>query len=263
MNPVHDWRDAPTADFAVIGDPITHSLSPQMHQVAYTSLGMPYRYVAIHVSVGEVSNALDNLKSLGYRGVNATVPHKAEALKWASHPDSLAQRIGAANTLNLIDRTATNTDGPGFLDTLASLDLSGNHALILGAGGSARAIAAVLPQAGFEVSIWNRSASRAEELAAEFGLAQVDTPCAGFDLLINTTSASLSDSIIPVNWSLANSKGVAYDLVYGQTPFLRQATQASMKTLDGKALLVAQGARSFEWWLGVEAPRQLMTGAIQ
>lgn len=277
MNICYEWRDAPAADFAVIGDPVAHSRSPQMHQAAYNALGLPYRYVALRVSAGKVGETLDYLTGLGYRGVNVTVPHKQEAMDWTMGADRLTdnvgeprsldpltEKIGVVNTLNLIERSAINTDGPGFLDTLTPYEFArGSTALILGAGGSARAVAAVLPSAGFDVWIWNRTHSRAVALGEEFRLGTVETPTANFDLIVNTTSAGLKSESLPIDWRGAKEEGLAYDLVYGETRFLRDANSHGMRTLDGKALLMSQGARSFEWWLGIPAPREAMLEAIQ
>lgn len=261
MNEACEWRDAPAADFAVIGDPVSHSRSPRMHTAAYEALGLPYRYVAVRIPAGEVGEALDHLASLGYRGVNVTVPHKAEAMAWARHPDALAVRIGVANTIDLTDGRATNTDAPGFLDTISefgeALDI-----VILGAGGTARALAAVLPANGHRVRIWNRTRERAQELAAEFDLLVIDEPTAAAALVVNTTSVGLQNARLEIDWATARPATVAYDMVYGHTQFLGEAHEHGLRTVDGKPQLVAQGARSFAWWLGIEPPRDVMMEAI-
>lgn len=264
MNVAYEWHEAPPADFAVIGDPVAHSRSPQMHEAAYRALGLNLRYIAVRISAGKVETALDHFREMGFKGVNVTIPHKAEAMDWAD-PDELAQKIGVANTIDLQSRVATNTDAPGFLDTLHQFSFEkGASVLILGAGGTARALAAVLPGAGFRTSIWNRTTTRAEALATEFGLSEViDQPSANFDLIINTTSVGLSKDRIAIDWSQARPDTVAYDLVYGSTPFLDEAQTHGLRTLDGKQLLVAQGARSFEFWLGIAPPRDVMLEAIQ
>ena len=248
----------------MIGDPVGHSLSPRMHQAAFAALGLEFRYIAVHVPMAEVGTALDHLREIGFRGVNVTVPDKAEALDWAESPDELSRRIGAANALDLRECTAINTDAPGFLDTLSEFEFpSQRSALILGSGGSARAVAAALPDAGFQVSVWNRTEERGRAMAEEFGLEYAAMPTADFDLLVNTTSASLRLETLPIEWVGGKPGALAYDLVYGQTPFLTSAENHGMRTIDGKKLLVAQGARSLEWWLGVEAPRAAMREAIQ
>jgi shikimate dehydrogenase len=269
MNTFFPWREAPEAEFGVIGDPVAHSLSPRMHGAAYAALGLPYRYVAIHVHPGQVAPALARLTSLGYQGINATVPHKEEALAWATEADLFAKHARAANTLRLADRACTNTDSPGFLDTLVEFDPPRRTALILGAGGSARAVAVALYAAGYELYLYNRTREKAEALAAELRLA-TDRVRAAADptrasLIVNTTSASLHNEELPIMWENAEAGALAYDLMYGKelTPFLRRAADHGLATIDGRAMLVAQGARAFKWWLGIEPPRDVMLEAIQ
>ncbi|AIE84420.1 shikimate dehydrogenase family protein [Fimbriimonas ginsengisoli] len=283
MNQVFPWREAPAAEFAVIGDPVSHSLSPRMHQAAYAALGLRYRYVAVHVPAGEVGPALDHLSALSYVGVNVTVPHKEDALKWCTQIDPLARRVQAANTLRLADKACINTDAPGFMETLESLRREAGSAvlstinhqastikptvLLLGAGGSARALAFALAQAGWRLRIYNRTRERAVEMLngleieAEL-LSQPDPE--GADLILNTTSASLQGASLGIPWENASRDAVAYDLMYaeGGTPFLREAAERGLRTCDGRPLLAAQGALAFEWWLGVPAPRQVMLEAL-
>ena len=137
MNPVPGWRDAPGADFAVLGDPVGHSRSPKMHEAAYRALGLKHTYVAVRVCAEELPEALDHLAKKGYRGVNLTVSLKEAGARWALHPDEFVKRVGSANTLNLLERTATNTDAPGFIDTLPPLAVwPPSRVLVLGAGGT-------------------------------------------------------------------------------------------------------------------------------
>jgi shikimate dehydrogenase len=262
VNAFYEWQKAPAADFAVIGDPVAHSLSPRMHAAAYRALDLPYTYVAVQASSEELHAALNRLAALGFIGANITVPHKERALAWSPKPDQIASRIGAANTLDFRDGSSTNTDAPGFLHTLKSLDVTGGRALLLGAGGSARAIAAVLPSAGFQVSIWNRTPGRALALADEFGLTFLERANADFDLIVNTTSAGLSGDELPLDWSGCRGSALAYDLVYGETHFLRTAREHGLKTVDGIPLLAAQGALSLGWWLGIEPPFESMLEAV-
>ncbi len=268
MNVTYPWIEAPAAEFAVIGDPVTHSLSPLMHGAAYRKLGLPYRYVAIHVVPGQVAAALDRLRTLGYRGVNVTVPHKEEALAWAEDVEPLAARVRAANTLRLADQSCINTDAPGFLVTLLDFHPKEKTALLLGAGGSARAIAVALLGAGYSLSLYNRTFSKALSLAEELGIPrnsvlQQANP-SGAALLVNTTSASLNNDELPILWDMVEPETLAYDLMYSKmpTPFLKSAALHKLATLDGLRMLVAQGARSFEWWLGLPAPRDAMLEAI-
>lgn len=263
------WQDAPlAAQFAVIGDPVKHSRSPRMHQAAYDELGLPYRYVALHVPVGDVHAALTHLVGLGYLGVNVTVPHKEEALRWASDADPLAHKVRAVNTLRLADGAGMNTDAGGFIDTLYDRGVQPGKALLLGAGGSARALAYALAEEGWELLIQNRTLERAEEMVKDLGIQAKVVRKAdpdGAHLIVNTTSASLQGQAIDVKWENAFPYALAYDLMYGDepTPFLAEARKHKLHTVDGSALLVAQGARAFEWWIGVPAPRDVMAAAIR
>jgi shikimate dehydrogenase len=260
-----EWRDAPSADFAVIGDPVEHSRSPRMHQAAYAALDLGYRYAAIRVDSGEVGSALDHLAAIGYRGANVTVPHKQAALACAAKPDQLSLRIGAANTLDFRDGSATNTDAPGFAHVVgATMGAVPARALVLGAGGSSRAICVALTDMGSNVSIWNRTPANAASLADEFNLNVVDRPAVcGFDLVVNATSASLGAAPLPIDWSKPMPEATAIDLVYGDTAFLDSAIGAGMSAVDGLPLLVEQGALSFEWWFGTAAPRSAMAEAAR
>jgi shikimate dehydrogenase len=269
MNPAYPWREAPEAEFGVIGDPVGHSLSPRMHTAIYRALRLTYRYTAIQVPAGEVAEALAHLWSIGYQGINVTVPHKEEALAWAKSVEPLARQVRAANTLRLANKSCINTDAPGFLDTLADFHPTQRRALLLGAGGSARAVAIALLSAGYELWLYNRTLSKAEALAEEIGipigqvLAEADPTRAS--LIVNTTSASLHNAELPVLWDRAEPGALAYDLMYARepTPFLKSAERVGLNTVDGLNMLVAQGARSFEWWLGIEAPRGAMLQAIR
>ncbi len=269
MSRVYTLDDLPMADFAVIGDPIGHSKSPAMHHAAYDALGLSYLYVAVHVAPGRVAEALERMREMGYRGVNVTVPHKAEALAWASQPDSLASRIGAANTVDLRTGRAWNTDAPGFMDTLVDLGLrSPYRAVVLGAGGSARALVAALSdEAGVEVAVWNRTRDRADRMVQELApsaqvLDRPDLTDAG--LVVNATSTGLSGIELDLDFAATPPDALAYDLAYGSEPtaFERQAASVGRRHTDGRGLLAAQGARAFEHWLGIPAPKAVMLRAI-
>lgn len=263
------WREAPKADFAVIGDPVAHSLSPRMHQAAYEELGLPYRYVAIQVPPHEVGMALDHLDGLGYQGVNVTVPHKEEILLWVDSVEPFAGKVRAANTLLLPAKQAVNTDGPGFLDTLTELEiLPPSKVLLLGAGGSARALLLALFDAGYSIEVWNRTHTRAQIMLEGLGIEVPtldDLVLTDHALVVNATASGIGGPPLPIDWSQAQKGAVAYDLYYSVEPteFLKGASAHGLKCVDGKPLLVAQGARSFEWWLDMAAPREAMMKAIR
>jgi shikimate dehydrogenase len=261
-----EWRDAPEAQFAVIGDPVEHSRSPAMQGAAFQALGLPYTYVRIRVPAGEVQDALQHLKSSGYLGVNVTVPLKGEACAACASVAKFARDCDAVNAIRLADLAGTNTDAPGFMDTLEGQVAKGCRVLILGAGGSARSIALALALDGYNLSIFNRTPSRAHALVRELDIdaAVVDHPAVqDVQLIVNATSASLQQQPLPVQFSGAATDALAYDLLYGESAFLRDAAEAGLRTMDGTAMLVAQGARSLEFWLGVEAPRDVMRKAAQ
>jgi shikimate dehydrogenase len=264
------WRDAPDAEFAVLGDPITHSLSPQMHNAAYAELALPHRYVALHTPLEELEDALHHLQKRGYHGLNLTVPLKERVFGLLQSAEEPARRARAANTLRLDGLAGTNTDVGGFLATLAPLGLrEGDTALVLGAGGAARAVLVGLQQLGLRVRLYNRTRARAERLIEELQveatlLAQPDAT--DVRLIVNATSAELAGGgPVQLDWASAAEGAAAYDLMYRRdgspTAFLDSAAAAGLKTTDGLAMLVEQGALAFEWWLGIEAPREVMLRA--
>jgi len=268
MNAFYEWQEAPPADFAVIGDPVSHSLSPKMHSAAYAALGLPYRYVAIRIAPGSVGPALDHLSSLGYAGVNVTVPHKEEALQWCTSPSEFALKVRAVNTLRLANRSGINTDAPGFLDTLSSLGLAKGTVLLLGAGGTARALALALSEAGWRIRLYNRTKDKATLISEELQLdAEViaDPDPTGADLILNTTSASLQQASLGIPWERASQNAVAYDVMYSHQPtlFMAEAAAHGLRTCDGAALLAAQGARAFSWWLNLPPPYEPMREALR
>jgi shikimate dehydrogenase len=203
------------------------------------------------------------LPGSGYRGANVTIPHKLAALALGDTATAAARSIGAANTLTFgadgID--ADNTDAGGLLDALGESP-AGMHALVLGAGGAARAVVWALREAGAaEVSIWNRTPERADELAAAFEARAVRDPAAA-DIVVNTTSVGLHEGTLPLD-ELACPR-VAVELVYGsETAFAKWAHEGDARVVDGIEVLVRQGALSFTRWTGQEAPLETMRRAAR
>ncbi|CAN5728654.1 shikimate dehydrogenase [soil metagenome] len=268
MTEFFEWRDAPPGDFAVIGDPVSHSLSPKMHAAAYAQLGLPCVYRAVRVPKGEVGEALDGLRERGYRGVNVTVPHKQEALGWCDRMLRSAEEAGGANTLDLIQKIGLSTDGQGFMIGMGSLvtDRWDRPVLLLGAGGSARAVAQALSLWGWQVRLWNRTRSKVEALADDMegaGLVLDEPDPTDCALVINATSSSLAGAALPIDWSRAPEDALAVDLMYtdGLTPFLQAAADCGLPTADGRRMLAGQGALAFEFWLGPR-PFETMLEAI-
>lgn len=263
---VYSWRDAPAADYGVVGFPVKHSLSPRMHQAAYATLEIEASYVAVEILPEEFVVGIEHIAELGYKGVNVTIPHKESAFRWAKTTCATSEKLQVSNTIRFSDRTAVNTDVPGFLSSLPG---HVETAIVLGAGGSARAVAHSLARQGTAVAIWNRTPSRAEELVEQIGLdcRAVPTPSVkGFGLIVNTTSTGLSGESLPIDWSGAEpGTQLAYDLAYSDslTPFLAEAKTHGIAGMDGRRMLMEQGAYAFEYWFDRPAPREAMWEAIK
>jgi shikimate dehydrogenase len=251
----------------VLGHPVRHSRSPAMHNAAFEALGLDWRYVKLPVPPADLEATVRALPESGYRGVNATIPHKEAALALADDAGDAARAIGAANTLTFADGAirADNTDAPGLLAALDA-DPRGMSALVLGAGGAGRAAAWALREAGAEVGVWNRTPERALALAQDLGVASVEAPTES-DIVVNATSVGLSPSDevedLPLAW--IDPPAVAVELVYGEheTPFGAWAEAGGSRLVGGLEVLVRQGALSFELWTGREPPLDVMRNAAR
>jgi shikimate dehydrogenase len=257
---------------AVIGHPVGHSRSPAMQNAALAALGMApeWRYEAIDVAPEDFEPRVRALPGEGYAGANVTVPHKQAALALADTPSEMAREIGAANTL-LFGADwihAHNTDADGFL---AALPVSprGRRALVLGAGGAARAVVWALVREGAEVDVWNRTAARAAEICADLGGAPVADPDqAGYELIVNTSAAGLAGEDpfeqLPLSARFSPDQ-LVIDMVYGGAPslLLAAAEAAGAAVVDGIEVLVQQGALSLCIWTGREPPLAEMRTAAR
>jgi shikimate dehydrogenase len=254
----------------VLGFPVRHSRSPRMMNAAFAELGLDWHYVHLPVPPELFAEVVNALAGSGFAAANVTLPHKGAAYELADSRSDAADAIGAANTLTFsggrID--ADNTDADGFLDALGESP-AGKRAMVLGAGGAARAVVWALNQAGAaEVLVWNRTPERAVALAAELGARPVERPQPA-DLLVNTTSVGLdptkSDRHALAELALEDldPPPVVVDLVYGPggTPLVRWAQTAGSRVVDGLEQLVHQGARSLERWTGRPAPLEAMRTA--
>ena len=255
--------------YAVMGNPIGHSLSPAIHTQFAEQTGQALDYRAILVSIDGLAEAIADFRAAGGRGLNITVPFKQEAYTLADRLTPRAQQAGAVNTLCLTPgepMLGDTTDGVGLLTDLQQnlgLSLTGRRVLILGAGGAARGVLQPLLETDPEtLVIANRTASRAEQLAESFagsGPAKgIDLKALGreaaFDVLINATSTSLGAETLELPEHLAAPGAVAYDMVYGArpTPFLEwAAAHGAGLCADGLGMLVEQAAESFLLWRGV------------
>jgi shikimate dehydrogenase len=269
----------------VLGWPVAHSRSPAMHNAALAALGMrDWHYQRLPVPPMLFAQTTRALGEAGFHGANVTIPHKAAALALADAASDAARAIGAANTLTFAEDgtiAAENTDGPGLIAALGESP-RGRSAMVLGAGGSARAaVWALLAEGATEVAIWNRTGERAQALARDLGAHAVPAPVAA-DLLVNCTSVGLlvadrpdrlersaSDVDALNQLALTFDQVCEYshviDLVYRSqsTPLLAAAEAHGARTTDGLEILVAQGALSLELWTGRAAPREVMLGAAR
>lgn len=261
--------EPPRARYGVVGWPVSHSRSPAMHQ----ALGLDYQLLPVPPDRAE--STLRALPASGFAGVNVTIPHKGAALAVADTASAAAREIGAANTLIYGpggEISADNTDAPGLLATLQGRPVS--TAIVLGAGGSARAVVWALRSIGCDVGVWNRTHARAVELTDELGgtaiaaSAETDVVDAA-DVLVNCTALELDRSStgirgIPISVDHLARYATVVDLAYkpGGTVLTAEAAKRTF-VVDGLEILVQQGARSYELWTGRPADVAAMRAAVR
>jgi shikimate dehydrogenase len=249
----------------VLGFPVAHSRSPAMMNAAFAELGLDWRYLRLPVPVHLFAETVRALETSGYRGANVTIPHKVAAHDLADELTVEAASIGAVNTL-VFDRgriLGENTDVGGLIDALGA-DPRGRRALVLGAGGTGRAAVWALREAGAEVAVWNRTPERAADLAREFGVRQAER-IEPAEILVNVTSLGLRGEDLPAELGLGSLEpALVVDAVYGQEPtaLCRWAESRGARVIEGRELLVRQGARSFERWTGQPAPVDTMRRVV-
>jgi len=255
----------------VIGWPVAHSRSPQMHNAALEEAGLPdWRFQLLPVPPELFDETARALPAAGFAGASVTIPHKEAALAVADSAGESARAIGAANTLRLGEDgglVAENTDAPGFMEALGEPPASGSSALVLGAGGAARAVVWALREAGAEVAVWNRNPARARALAEEMEVEPAGT-IAPAAILVNCTAAGMDGDPfedLPLDASALGGYGTVVDLVYADREgrLLEAARAAGARTVDGIDVLVAQGAIAFEMWTGRPAPLETMAAAAR
>jgi len=278
---------------AVLGQPISHSRSPAMHTAALEAMGLAveWSYGAIEISPEGFEARVRTMAGEGFAGANVTVPHKVAALAIGTEATPAAAQIGAANTLSFRGDgiAADNTDAAGVIESLPESP-DGKRALVLGAGGSARAAIWALREAGAEVSVWNRTGEKALRLAHELAATAISIgdseflPVQDFDLVLNATTVGLAAANAPgfglgagpdrgapdlkalrVPADALNENQVVVDLVYGtaQTQLAAAAQAAGARVVDGLDVLVHQGAASLRIWTGMEPPTEIMRRAAR
>lgn len=265
----------------VIGWPIEHSISPAMHNAALQAVGLTdWVYDRIAIPPDIIGNSLRTLRDEGgYTGLNVTVPHK-QAVMLHVKPDDRARALGAANTIDFRDDTATNTDVAGLVDDLAANDvlLDGANVIVLGAGGAARAAVYGLTTAGANVTVVNRTRERAQVMLADLMVSAGITSARvkaldeavqdNISLIVNCTSAGMwpNDDVSPWPEAILFPESVTvYDTVYRprHTQLMATAETHGGRAIGGLGMLVRQGAASFKIWTGVDAPFEVMLAAAE
>jgi len=256
---------------AIFGNPVAHSLSPQMHNAAFSYLGLNLAYLAFRVDdAGEAASAI---RMLGFRGASITVPHKESIIPHLEEVDEICRTIGAVNTI--VSREGrlygSNTDWLGVVQALEQMtELGGQRGLILGAGGAARSAIYGLQSKDAEVFIMNRNEVRGQQLAAEMNCTFVPWQAwdqVSPDLVVNATTvgmwATKDQSLVPAQWLRQGM--VVLDMVYRppKTRLLTDAEKAGCGCLSGLDMLLFQGVAQFEIWTGKEAPVEVMRSALQ
>ena len=266
-----------TDRYAVFGHPIAHSKSPLIHAAFARQTGEDVVYEAILAPLDGFADSVAQFIAAGGRGANVTVPFKEDAFKLAGRLSPRAQRAGAVNTLRFDADgiVGDNTDGAGLVADLTrnlNCSLAGKRILLLGAGGAARGvIEPLLEQQPAALVIANRTVSRAQELAKQFGqndrsitacsFDAADTP---FDLVINATAASLAGELPPLSPGIFTVNTLAYDMMYGRdTPFLSFARTHGAAIADGLGMLIEQAAEAFFVWRGVRPDTAAVIAALR
>ena len=266
--------DSKTNVVGVIGKPIGHSMSPMMHNAAFSRLGLNYVYLAFEVS--DLRGAIDSMRALGVRGFNVTIPYKVDVLRYLDKVDSVAKRIGAVNTV-VNDKgmlKGYNTDCSGAVDALVSkTNIKGRKIAVIGAGGAARAVAFGVAEKGAHVLVVNRTLSKGEKLVSDVNRFFPESAECGtmdglsdVDIIVNTTPVGMDPDVhkTPVSKKFLRRNHIVMDIVYNpiETQFLKDAKSLGCMTITGVEMFVGQGSRSFELFTGKSAPRDVMQNAV-
>ena len=266
--------------YCIIGDPIHYSLSPAMQNAAFNSLGLNCTYIAFRVPKGELEESIFSLRSTNIAGFNVTIPHKVEVVKYLDDLDTTAKKANAVNTVHNSEGIfkGYNTDVYGFIEPLHKRNVifNGMTILLLGAGGAAHAvIAALSDEKGiYKIIIANRSQKRAEELAeigSTLGLQcetvlmdNIQDLAIRSHLIINTIPIRINNEESIIDYEHISKDSIVYDIVYKPitTNLLENAKYAKARVVYGYEMLLEQGAKAFEIWTGISAPRDAMKKAL-
>ncbi len=276
-----------TLVYGIIGYPVKHSKSPTFQTAAFQSLGINAVYVPFHVKPEDLEKAVEGIKALSVKGVNITIPHKEEVIKYVNEISEEVKFIGAANTIENIDGylKAYNTDAYGFIRGLKELlekaekDISDLSFLVLGAGGASRAVVyGLLKEGTKKIYLANRTLEKAEKLISDFKqlnrivektiepvrLDKVEDYLDKVDVIVNTTSVGLHPEDKPLfDYEKIMKKHIIVDIIYKKTPLLKKAEEKGCLWQDGLPMLLYQGVRSFEIWTKREAPVEVMRKILE
>lgn len=260
----------------IIGDPIGHSLSPQMHNAGYEALGIDDQFVfaAAHIKENDLEAAVNGFHAMGVRGITTTLPHKTTIMKYLDEIDETAKEIGAINTVVNTDGKLKgyNTDWIGVVKPLEQIcDLRNKTAAVLGAGGAARAAVYGLTKSGVKVTIFNRTIEKAKQLAEDFNCeyATLDEleKITAMDIIFNATTIGLhpDNDKTPLPKELLNNNHIVFDAIYSpyQTQLLKDAEEKGVKVIHGLEMLLHQGLEQFKLYTGHEAPEEAMRKVLK
>jgi len=278
-----------TSFIALIGNPVSHSLSPIMQNAAFKYLGLDLIYIAIPCKDEDLELVLNSLKKINCKGLNITIPHKEKVFDLCNEITPIANKLKAINTLKLNSAkewSGTNTDVEGFIYPLKNLNLTKKQSIVLGSGGAARAVIQGLINLNYSsISVISRNKSSLDELIKNFGSQikihgflnndhQTQNLIEAAELIINTTPVGMEKITHEVNklpfgdafWRSLSSKTIVYDLIYNPapTPLLKFSAKKGCMTIDGLKMLVAQGIKSLSFWTdGLEVPFDVMNDALK
>lgn len=259
----------------IIGDPVEHSLSPQMHNAGYEKLGIDseYVYVACRVGVENIADFIKGIRAMQIRGVSCTIPHKIAVMQYLDKIDEAAEKIGAVNTIVNDDGVLKgyNTDSLGVeipLEKMGSLE--NKKVALLGAGGAARAIAYIITRRGARLVVYNRTIEKAEELVREFGgeTRSLDAvkEVKNMDIIINATPIGLgrSKNQTPLAKELITNKHIVFDIIYipYETRLLKEAREQGARIIHGTEMLLQQGMEQFKLFTGYDGPEETMRNVL-
>ncbi len=279
-----------TSFIALIGNPVSHSLSPIMQNAAFQYLGLDLIYIAIPCKDEDLKLVINSLEKINCKGLNITIPYKQKVFDLCDEVSPVAKTLKAINTLKKNSDqkwSGTNTDVEGFIYPLKDLNLRKKEAIVLGAGGAARSVIQGLINLNFsKVTIISRNEKSLNELIKNFGNqsqikgllnsdGQINNLIEETDLIVNTTPVGMktksnsANNLLPYGekfWKSLNSKTIVYDLIYNPapTPLLKYCDKKGCRTIDGTQMLIAQGAKSLSFWTnGLEVPFEIMSNALK